>query len=144
MGYTHYWERHHHYDKERFNRALDDVRILLTALAPIVAGPNGSGKPWVSTRGIAFNGRGENAHEPFLFPRSCTPERAGDRFDWCKTERKPYDVLVMAVLLVLHQHLDICIASDGTPNEWVPSLGPHEAAFGSTFRISRKRTTRRR
>lgn len=98
----------------------------------------------VSRDQIAFNGDGALAHETFVLNRSWRKElkaqkqeaiengrhptaqyfevklRAHGYVEFCKTERKPYDLLVCAVLALAH-HLYpdwITVTSDGCASEW--------------------------
>ena len=45
-------------------------------------------------------------------------------FEHCNTDRKPYDFLVCAILIVVDHHAPGCrdIQSDGDPHGWAPSL----------------------
>ena len=89
-----------------------------------------SAPPQIDQNVIRFNGVRENGHETFIVrrvPHEGRPEWQGllnDRwFDFCKTARKPYDILVCASLLVLKAHLGdwLELSSDGTWDEWKPA-----------------------
>jgi hypothetical protein len=115
MGYTHKW---------KFN-AWDDNKATLTAIAPKdvidapikwqraseliqlivkkaeergikVAGGNGKGKPKFTRKYISLNGAGDESHEAFaqVYDEPCA-------FDFCKTARNPYDLVVATSLLAL-------------------------------------------
>jgi hypothetical protein len=62
--------------------------------------------------GVSFNGIGEKGHETFHF-------KAGKKSDdFCKTARKPYDLPVSEILLVLKAHLpSFELSSDGFASE---------------------------
>ena len=66
---------------------------------------------------IRFNGIGEAGHETFLFHnrKKQDPEGYGDPcFAFCKTARKPYDIVVCEVLLVLKRYMpNLEVGSDG-------------------------------
>jgi hypothetical protein len=72
--------------------------------------------------GDQFNGCGENAHETFYLSASETHRASGGRpFAFCKTARKPYDEVVMKVLIISGFSLKdkIRITSDGRfSDEW--------------------------
>jgi hypothetical protein len=98
---------------------------------------------------IAFNGDGALAHETFVLDRSWRKALKQDiawakktpgqehmvryyeddlkertHFQCCKTDRKPYDLLVCAVLAVAH-HLApdwLVITSDGDRDEWADAV----------------------
>lgn len=63
---------------------------------------------------IRFNGVQENGHETFLLRRA-----PHDHFDFCKTNRKPYDTTVVACLLVAKRHFGnwVRLHSDGDWDE---------------------------
>ena len=62
---------------------------------------------------IYFNGLGDDAHETFSLPNSSNELKD---FDFCKTQCKPYDIVVVACLTVLHNYCpEIQISSDGDP-----------------------------
>ena len=63
---------------------------------------------------------GELSYETFLFPGFGSPPHPD--FACCKTERKPYDAIVVACLLVAKHHLGAAIevSSDGNwEDEWL-------------------------
>lgn len=67
-------------------------------------------------------------HETFILRRTPAAQ-AGDAaypygFAFTKTARKPYDLLVAAVLIVCHAIAPdaLAISSDGDPSEWEPAL----------------------
>ena len=47
-----------------------------------------------------------------------------DEFDWsfCKTARKPYDLLVCACLIATHEILGYDVSSDGDLEDWKPAI----------------------
>lgn len=135
MGYTHYWSYDENLDKAALSRALLDAKKITDAVQQrriVLRGGLGKGEPEISEWGIWLNGDGEKGldHETFAFPM--TPDMAkrakelhGGLWDFTKTARKPYDLAVCAILLVLKHHLgnQIRIASDGDrkADEWLPA-----------------------
>jgi hypothetical protein len=113
MGYTHYWSFGRFISKKAYQAALKDCRKIIKASSVRLGNWDGEKKP-VLNNGISINGYGDEAHESFILPR--IPGNG----DFCKTERKPYDVVVVACLCVLQQHLDesVYVTSDGDPHEW--------------------------
>ena len=67
---------------------------------------------------ISFNGVGEDAHETFVL----TPKETG--FTFCKTARKPYDTLVVAILCLADLTFPglLSISSDGDSGDWEEGL----------------------
>lgn len=75
-----------------------------------IASGNGKGKPVFDGVMVDFNGRdGEKdlGHETFRI------EKHRQDWDFCKTARKPYDLLVVACLIAAWQILDYRFTSDG-------------------------------
>lgn len=92
----------------------------------VISGYDGRGKPKITNQVISFNGRHKLAHETFLLVRRaktyCKENGAADRIDqaghvffFCKTERKPYDLLVCAMLLAVTEIAPsaLLVSSDG-------------------------------
>lgn len=77
----------------------------------------------LSSRAVAENGDG--SYESFIVERVVgrDPQRAdkkGRFFDCCKTNFRPYDLLVQCSLIALKEHLgdQIRVTSDGTSEQW--------------------------
>ena len=123
MGYTHYYRREAILYKETFKLFVKDVkRIMQMAkfLDVKLAGPFGEGgtKPIVNASKISFNGFGEDSHETLCIPRRKTRQNLHSSdtliFDFCKTARKPYDRIAVAVLVAFKHHFPGSkISSDG-------------------------------
>lgn len=122
MGYTHYWLPKVHTKKQwdKFTatcKKLHDNLPEKTDSAggyydnePLeIAGGNGDSNPIFSANMVDFNGRGELSHETFRIYGD--PNK--NSWDFCKTSRKPYDLLVVACLIAAYQILDFRFSSDG-------------------------------
>ncbi len=128
MGYTHYWHRKAEGQEplHLMARALADMAEVIRRSPVPLVGPEGrpDTEPEVSERGVLFNGLGDLSHEPcvVLVTVESRPWEMGSdpwSFRFCKTERKPYDAVVVACLLAAKHRLGehIRIESDG---EWDP------------------------
>lgn len=109
MGYTHSWYRNGEIDLSIMNQIKADFSKILLALpddSQIVDTPDFWGEP----QDIAFGGK-KGTCEPMVFcrvsqARKITPERArepwmmGKHFEYCKTERMPYDLAVIGLLII--------------------------------------------
>jgi hypothetical protein len=102
--------------------------------------PDGDlGQPVVTNDEITFEGAGKHGteflgHETFFLRRNkARTEReylsdgvsvSGEDLQLCKTEQKPYDLVVCAVLIVANHLAPGCweITSDGTKAEWHDAL----------------------
>ena len=96
MGYTHYW---------KLGRDLTDDEVRRIAeFVPVLAGhAAAAGVPthW-EVNGhddyfFSLNGIGDDGHETFGLSKKATD------FAFCKTARKPYDSVVVALLCWAHQ-----------------------------------------
>lgn len=54
-------------------------------------------QPQVTNKTIRFNGRGNESHETFIIQPS-------KKFYFCKTNHKPYDIIIKAILILLEQY----------------------------------------
>ena len=113
MGYTHYFS-HQKVSQKVWDRILVDCKELYRCMPehsessgghysdqPLELG-NASGEgglPEFDKKCIHFNGIGAMHFEDFLLQRD-----GSDGFGFCKTARKPYDLMVQACLLVYKHH----------------------------------------
>ena len=92
--------------------------------------------PQIDADCISFNGVGDDSCEDFCWPPPEDLNRiAGVEpgVDWCKTERRPYDVLVAAAMICIKYHLgdDVQTGSDGQLSEeqWKAAISLYRQAF---------------
>jgi hypothetical protein len=129
MGYTHYW---------RFNTpkrgttakidaayqtAIKDCTAVIQTYYKANGGLSGftaHAKPG-QYGGLEVNGARELSHEPMVLREHF---KQNESFNFCKTNRKPYDVVVVACLCILQHHLgtNISVSSDGNTLDWVAGL----------------------
>lgn len=116
MGYTHYWKLHRSHPAwpEVYGRtALDTATVILPwaeSAGITLAGWDGEPgtDPECTEGAIVLNGSGqEDSCETFRIDALAGPPRYQghdpDR-DFCKTRRRPYDTVVLLVLLRLQAH----------------------------------------
>ena len=160
MGYTHYWKFNTNYKisslkwkeiVDDFNKILDvEIDIPnndlycgtegLTRLRSILE-PDSDQRLEITDNEIRFNGReeGDRGHETFSIQRM-SDERLKvyakrlERdyiFDSCKTARKPYDIVVCCLLVILKYHLGnmIEVSSDGA--DWTNDEGVYYEIDGA-------------
>ena len=132
MGYSHYWNNEGHKDDEaNFLKVVAEAKAMYAVLPektdtaggyhandPLkLCGGQGDGEPQFEERVICFNGDAELDLDLETF--YVTPQPCHNKF--CKTARKPYDLMVCAVLLSMKKHLvNFNFSSDGISN--YPSL----------------------
>lgn len=109
MGYTHYWSIKKP-DSKDMSKAMKDMSKICKSYSSILAGPDGTGKPIISSSEISINGIDDDSHETFHISAS-----AKNVQDFCKTAQKPYDECVVACLAALKDCCknQVSIGSDG-------------------------------
>jgi hypothetical protein len=113
MGYTRYYRVVGKIDPEKFKDYSKDCKILCEEITNKwgngIAGWNGSGEPHFDDNEISFNGEGDQSNETF----ELTTNTSG--FNFCKTQRNPYDKHVLACLILAKEYFgdNIEISSDG-------------------------------
>lgn len=139
MGYTHYFPQSATIPQEAWDMFTDDVqKVLDTAqgMALTAFECDQPTKPAVAFPDLVrFNGLGDQGHETFYLPRELELkewDEDGTRFHFCKTARKPYDVVVTAVLCLVAHHLPTYfeLGSDGEPKEWLDGCALAASATG--------------
>lgn len=123
MGYTHYWEfkgkvapKDLQDGENKFAKVAGIVKVCLkkvTGKGIRIAGGMGDGEPIICDTAIVFNGKGDESYETFAI-------RYHDgEWNFCKTARKPYDLLVCLTLLAFKEVFgdDFSYRSDGITRE---------------------------
>lgn len=140
MGYTHYYYRPAELDAKKFRDFSDDVAFMAARLPEhslsaggfysdhplVICGWDGKGDPTFDGDEVRFNGNGPDMdHETFAIERVYEPrdwESPEHRlyFSFCKTARKPYDLLVTAALIAFKHRFgdEVRVSSDGDDDEW--------------------------
>lgn len=135
MGFTHYFDQERAVTETEWEAITKDVEALLAHLATTreleivgVSGERGT-TPEISSERIAFNGLEEDGFESFVLGR----EQGG--FGFCKTGRRPYDLLVTAALIVAAHHAPgaYTVTSDGQDYEWSPALSFVRGVLGEGY-----------
>jgi hypothetical protein len=74
--------------------------------------------------GINVNGKGDDGHETFALREHFSQNLDSDAFNFCKTARKPYDLVVTACLAILKHRLGDCVtvSSDGRASDWAKGV----------------------
>ena len=120
MGYTHYWDgvpsnvtpKQWNTFAANVQKIIDTTRIKLSweydqTSRPAYVGQSNPDTP--NSAYVRFNGLDDNGYETFVLDET-------DQF--CKTARKPYDTVVVAVLTLAHHELGLQVRSDGSCAEW--------------------------
>jgi hypothetical protein len=118
MGYTHYWYKEKELSENNWKTFIAEIEVLFkgnTLLCSEYDKPDSL--PIADDELVRFNGKDEDGHETFYFPRveSGQTEDDGKRFSFCKTAYKPYDSYVVRALMLAEEHFGkgIRVESDG-------------------------------
>ena len=152
MGYTHYWKRPRNNAGSAYMfglLALDAKKIIAQAEQDGIRIRNGQGEgePEFNEAYFSINGHASHyvegrdlAHETFCWEGipSISEHRKDEpeTFDFCKTNYKPYDVVVTAILIRAKHIYGSCvsISSDGDWQDWQAGRKMYQAAFGEDAR----------
>lgn len=123
MGYTHYWRQRRNFTAAEWAAIVAGFKAMRRPAGVRIADGHGKGQPKITDLVIEFNGVDQGvwlAHEGMGLSLY-----ASQPSDFCKTERKPYDILVTGLLL-LASHVApsaIQIDSDGDMDglDWRPA-----------------------
>ena len=112
MGYTHYWTSRGFTGKEwsQLTSATTAIIDRATKSGIEIVGPMSEGPAQISDLQIALNGTRNAACEPFILGRT-----AGRGF--CKTQRLPYDAVVVGVLIAADATGALTWTSDGKDDD---------------------------
>ncbi|MFO0550681.1 MAG: rhomboid family intramembrane serine protease [Polyangiaceae bacterium] len=134
-GYSHYWIWRVQPDKAELTATLAELRSLAEGQKNLV-------RFRLEPGSIELNGLGDEAYEDFVFPGEVGQPgqaREGEEqligFNFCKTAGKPYDVVVVAALLIVRDHFPpevLEILSDGGWPAWKEGAALYEAFTGRT------------
>mgnify|MGYP003971381979 CR=1 FL=1 len=128
MGYTHYW-KHDEVIKADWRKAIEEVdKVLRRHHGVLQFEYDNDAKPEANDSSIRFNGIDEDGHETFWV----SPEATG--FSFCKTARKPYDLAVCEVLIILSCLCGFDVSSDGDfDDEWAEATKNVKEHHGFEF-----------
>ena len=127
MGYTHYWKTEKAFSREQWTElSALAKKIFATTKIPVQFGYDISNPPIIDNDGIRFNGVDNEGHETFLL------DRRPASFVFCKTARKPYDQVVLAVLMAAASvNPGFSWSSDGDPQDHIHGKALYEKAIAS-------------
>jgi len=94
MGYTNYWTPTNSITEKQREAMVDFTEKAINLSGVKICGYEGTGEPEVTTERIAFNGCEADGHDHETFVLLANRE-----WNFCKTTRNPYDVVVKACLL---------------------------------------------
>lgn len=121
MGYTHYINQKPELPLDKFKLFANEcMTIAKLSKVPIQLDLDDNNPPQMTQKIVRFNGIGKDGHETFWLERIFLPFQwdkleNGFYFSFCKTNRKPYDIVVVACLYSAKWHFkdSIQLESDG-------------------------------
>ena len=133
MGYTHYWKFNKGMKEDEAKKVLEEVKHLVSVLPEFSTTAGGyhtedkielgdgwgEKEPIFNEDEILFNGKAYNGldHEGFHV------DFKNPTGDFCKTARKPYDMLVCLCLISLKNNVKgFSFSSDGDLDDWKPAF----------------------
>jgi hypothetical protein len=122
MGYTTYFEAKRAFTTAEWTNITTAAKAIIAKQPKgLICGGNGKGNPTVNAKEIWLNGNAidDQCHETFHITKAKYPE-----FNFCKTARKPYDAVVVAILCIVEHFAPskLDIYSDGDTEEWGEGL----------------------
>lgn len=145
MGYTHYWGFNSPERKKgaadaaqkAYVKAVEDCQRVIRAYQRQAGSAERLSGYSAHTKigkyaGIQLNGKGDLAHESFDLREHFRQAHEANGYGWvgrgsnfCKTARKPYDIVVVACLCILKYRLRglINVGSDGDQQDWQAGAG---------------------
>lgn len=140
MGYTHYWTFKKQLGQTsktelRYQKAIKKCNLVIQSynndLKKIdskhpdrLSGFSAHVKKG-SYGGLFINGTEDLSHEDFTIREHFSQNFGFQKgFNFCKTAQKPYDIAVVACLIILQHYLKdaIEVSSDGDATDWFPGL----------------------
>lgn len=93
MGYTHYWD-HRGFTDEQWQKLVTFTQNLISETEITIVNGHGDlgSSPEINDRRICLNGEGDDSYETFALTK------AEQDFEFCKTQRRPYDEIVVAIM----------------------------------------------
>lgn len=132
MGYTHYWsftapKRGETAKIEKaYQKAIKECAKIARTYYLANGGLSGFSAHTEPGQygGLKINGKGDEMHEDFTMREYFKQNLEPDNWHFCKTARKPYDIVVVACLIVLEHRLpnNFRVDSDGYTQEWQDGL----------------------
>lgn len=126
MGYTHYWQLPTKtISNSKWQEVIQKVSKLLNNYPNFLKEKNidffsihgglGEEEPIINSNEIILNG---NAFQDQDFETFSFYKDQQNLFNFCKTGRRPYDLIVTTILLILHNIANVKIESDGGKEDW--------------------------
>jgi len=138
LGYTHYWTLKGCAPADDWHAAITDIRKLLKTKGKLVQFESDTAAPpTVDALEVRFNGVGNMGHETFSIRSDGETGTHRPGWAFCKTARKPYDLVVTACLLVLKAKMPLWIELD-SDGGWAHESADFRGGWQSAEALCRK------
>ena len=108
MGYTHYFQQKEEMNPDVWARFTANANQLITKASTSIRLDFEITENYLRVNGVLAN-----SHEDFYLARTDMS------WNFCKTNHKPYDVVVTAILILLrYTYPSFALSSDGSWGEW--------------------------
>lgn len=139
MGYTHYFEQKKIVNDQQWEAFEKDAKISLDYIhnkLNIVLMSNDDNGIIINNERVNLNGDDtcDLDYETFYI------EKDYPDFNFCKTERRPYDIAVCSLLLLANHHMPdhYAIGSDGNFEDWKDAMELNANLFQYAYCLPRK------
>ena len=136
MGYTHYFQQNKTVTDEQWGNFEKDANVVIGhAQKNMGIGLSSDDPNGVILNSERLNLNGDNllglSHETFFLKKDLKT------FNFCKTNEKPYDIVVCSLLLLAHKHMPNHhrITSDGNFPDWKEAMQLNAELFGYAFEL---------
>ena len=106
MGYTNYWHKYNDFTESEWKQIKEEFEYIKETVGFLIEDQS-------TDTIIKFNGVGENGHEDFYLNKEARTfkdkmvdylyEGQDLSFDFCKTNQKPYDIVVWYLLTFINR-----------------------------------------
>ena len=138
MGYTHHWNiKAKAKDLKVKEIAQDILTLIMASEIPVCREYNRTDEPPELTETlIAFNGPNDDGAGTFVYPPDEEYLKTigiNPNSGWCKTSKRPYNIIVAAATISMKDHLGpmVQISGDGRleDQEWQDAVNLYRRAF---------------
>lgn len=115
MGYTHYFKKTEELPQDVWEESFIPEAAQIMKESGVALGDNFGNvdsKPVITQDVLSFNGISPDDYETFSLSRK------REDFNFCKTQYRPYDKVVVAILMLAEEHFDgFSWSSDGNAED---------------------------
>jgi len=133
MGYTHYWKSEQEFTPKQWTKLCQVTKAIFDATdIPVQYEYDDNRSPEISPQHIRFNGVENDRHETFVLNCGLI------EFDFCKTACKPYDEIVVAILIAaadINKEFSWSSDGDGDPDAFTAGKTLYSNALNPSVKL---------